>query len=186
MVGLWSLWLPILLSSVVVFVVSSIIHMMTPWHKDDYAKAPDEGKLMDALRPMGIPPGDYMIPKPSSRQEASSPEFKDKLKKGPVIMMTVMPSGPVTMWRSMVKWFVYLVVVSVFAAYIASRALPAGAGHPPVLRFAGATAFIGYSLALWQTSIWYGRPWRTTLRITVDGLIYAVLTGLVFGWLWPR
>ncbi len=186
MVGLCCFWLPILLSSVVVFLVSSLIHMATPWHKGDYAKTPDEGKLMDALRPLGIPPGDYMVPRPSNRQEATSPEFSEKLKKGPVIVMTVMPNRPMTMWRNLVAWFVYLMVVSVFAAYVASRALPAGADNLPVLRFAGATAFIGYSLALWQTSIWYGRSWVTTLKGTVDGLVYAVLTGLIMGWLWPR
>lgn len=186
MIGLCSLWLPILLSSVVIFLVSSLIHMATAWHKGDYAKATDEDKLMAALRPLGIPPGDYMVPLPLSRQEAASPEFNAKMKQGPVIVMTVIRSGPVSMWRNMIMWFVYLVVVGVFAAYIASRALPAGAGNLPVLRFAGATAFIGYSLALWQASIWYGRSWVTTLKCTVDGLVYAVLTGLIMGWLWPR
>ena len=69
MVGLSALWLPILLSAVVVFIVSSIIHMATPWHKGDYLKIPDEDKAMDALRPLAIPPGDYMVPRPSSVQE---------------------------------------------------------------------------------------------------------------------
>jgi len=31
MTGLHSLWLPILLSAVIVFVVSSVIHMALPW-----------------------------------------------------------------------------------------------------------------------------------------------------------
>ncbi len=186
MVGLWSLWLPILLSSAVAFVVSSIIHMATPWHKGDYAKAPDEGKLMDALRPMGLPSGDYMIPKPSSRQEATSPEFSEKMKKGPVMVMTIMRGGSTSMRRNLVAWFAYLLVVSVFAAYVASRALSPGAGALPVLRFAGATAFVGYSLALWQASIWFGKSWVTTLKGNVDGFIYAVLTGLIMGWFWPR
>jgi hypothetical protein len=55
-----------------------------------------------------------------------------------------------------------------------------------VFRFAGTTAFIGYSVALWQMSIWYRRAWSTTIKATVDGLIYALLTAGVFGWLWPR
>ena len=55
-----------------------------------------------------------------------------------------------------------------------------------VFRFAGATAFIGYAVALWQMSIWYRRAWSTTIKATVDGLIYALLTAGTFGWLWPR
>jgi hypothetical protein len=78
------------------------------------------------------------------------------------------------------------VVVEIFAAYIAGRALSAGAPYLHVFRFAGATAFVGYSLALWQMSIWYRRAWSSTIKATVDGLIYALLTGGVFGWLWPR
>ena len=83
-------------------------------------------------------------------------------------------------------WFVYLLVVSYFAAYIASRALAPGAYYLEVFRFAGATAFIGYAVALWQMSIWYHRSWGTTIRNTIDGLIYGLLTAGVFGWLWPR
>jgi hypothetical protein len=44
------------------------------------------------------------------------------------------------------------------------------------------TAFIAYALAL----CWYCRAWSTTLKATIDGLIYAVVTGAILGWLWPR
>ena len=186
MTELHTLWLPILLSSVIVFVVSSIIHMALPWHKSDYPKVPNEDKVMDALRPLAIPPGDYMIPRPSSRQDLRSPEFAEKIKKGPVMMITVMPSGQMSMGRNLVLWFLYSVVVGILAAYIAGRALPAGATYLSVFRFAGATAFIGYSVALWQMSIWYRRAWSTTIKATVDGLIYGLLTAGTFGWLWPR
>jgi hypothetical protein len=186
MIGLSSLWLPILLSSVFVFILSSVIHMASPWHKNDYAKMPDQDKVMDALRPFAILPGDYVVPRPSSMQDMKSPEFLDKLKKGPVMVLTVLPNGPMRMGKSMVLWFLYLVAVSVFAAYVAGRALPAGTGYLPVFRFAGVTAFLGYSLALWQMSIWYGRALGTTIKATVDGLIYALVTAGTFGWLWPN
>jgi hypothetical protein len=186
MPGLFELWLPILLSAAIVFIVSSVIHMASPWHKNDYPRMPNEDKVTDALRPLSIPPGDYMVPRPSSRQEMSSPSFLDKLNKGPVFMMTVWPNGRTAMGKSLVSWFLYTAVISVFAAYVASRALPVGAQYLQVFRFAGTTAFIGYSAALWQMSIWYRRPWSTTIKATVDGLIYALLTAGMFGWLWPR
>ncbi len=186
MTGLNALWLPVLLSSVIVFVVSSIIHMASPWHESDYPKMPNEDTVRDALRPLSIPPGDYMIPRPSSRQEMRSPEFAEKIKKGPVMVLTVMPNGPMPMARSLVLWFLYSAVVGLFAAYVAGRALPAGADSLRIFGFAGVTAFVGYSVALWQMSIWYGRAWSTTIKTTVDGLIYAVLTAGTFAWLWPR
>ena len=186
MTGLQALWLPILLSSVFVFVASSMIHMLSPWHKGDYPKIPNEDKVMEALRPLAIPPGDYMVPRASSRQDFRSPEFCEKLNKGPVMMLTVMPNGPFAMGRNMGLWFLYLLVVGVFSAYVAGRALPPAAPYLHVFRFAGAVAFVGYSLALWQMSIWYRRAWSTTIKATVDGLIYALLTAGTFGWLWPR
>ena len=186
MTSLAALWLPILVSSVIVFVASSVIHMTSPWHKGDYPKMPREEGVMDALRPFAIPPGDYFMPRPSSRQELRTPEFATKVTKGPVVMMTVMPSGPMSMGRNLGMWFVYLVVMGLFAAYIASRALPPGTDYLQVFRFTGTIAFIGYSAALWQMSIWYRRAWTTTIKSTIDGLIYALLTAGTFGWLWPR
>src|SRR5437899_12668599 len=137
MTPLAALWLPILLSAVLVFVVSSLIHMLSPWHKSDYPKVPNEDRVMDALRPLAIPPGDYMMPRPSSRQEMRSPQFAEKFKRGPVVMFTVYPGGSMAMGKNLVMWFLYSVVVGLFAAYVAGHALPAGAAYLQVFRFAG-------------------------------------------------
>jgi hypothetical protein len=186
MTGLSSLWLPIIVSAVFVFVASSLIHTATPWHKGDYPKMTNEDQVMDALRGLAIPPGDYLVPRPASREDLRSPAFIEKMSRGPVALLTVMPSGPMAMGRNLAMWFVYCVVVSLFAAYITGRALPPGSIYRTVFRFAGATAFIGYTLALWQMSIWYRRAWSLTMKATADGLIYALLTAGTFGWLWPR
>jgi hypothetical protein len=186
MTALTALWLPILLSATIVFIMSSIIHMVLPWHKSDYPKMPNEDKVMDALRPFAIPPGDYMVPRPSNTQEMKSPEFLERMKRGPVMVLTVMPNGPMSMGRNFVLWFLYAIGVGILAGYVAGRALPVGAAYLHVFRFVGATAFIGYSVALWQLSIWYRRAWSITIKATVDGLIYALLTAGTFGWLWPR
>ena len=186
MTGLSALWLPMLLSGVIVFVASSILHMVLPWHASDYPAVPNEDKFRDAMRALAIPPGDYMVPRPARREDMRSKEFTDKMKAGPVLTMTVLPPGVPAMGTYLAQWFLYCLVVSLFAAYIAGRALPPGTIYLQVFRFAGATAFIGYSLALWQNSIWYRRSWLTTFKQTVDGLIYGLLTAGVFGWLWPR
>jgi hypothetical protein len=186
MVPLTALWLPILLSAVIVFVASSLIHMASPWHKNDYPNVPNEEGLRAALRPLAIPPGDYMVPRPASREELRDPKFAEKVNQGPNLILTVLPNGPWSMGRNLGLWFLYLVVVSLFAAYVASRALPPGAEYLQAFRFVGATAFLAYAAALWQMSIWYRRAWSTTVKATVDGLIYALLTAGTFGWLWPR
>src|SRR6476646_2746975 len=186
MTEITALWLPILLSAIIVFVASSLVHMVLPWHKSDYPRVPNEDKFMDAVRPLAIPPVDYMVPRCTNRAEMSSPEFAEKMKKGPVIVMTVIPSGPFTMGSNLAQWFVYILVVGVFAAYVAGRALPHGAHYLTVFRFDGVAAFLSYSVALWQMSIWYKRAWSTTIKSTFDGLIYALLTAGTFGWLWPK
>jgi hypothetical protein len=185
MVGLMSLWLPILLSAVFVFVVSSIIHMFLGYHSNDFGKVPSEDQVMDALRPFNIPPGDYVVPCAGSSKNMKSPEFVEKVNRGPVAFITVFPTGMPKMGASLAQWFVYCAVVSLFAAYIASRALDPGAHYLAVFRFVGAAAFLGYAVALWQNSIWYKRKWSTTLKSTFDGLVYALFTAGTFGWLWP-
>ena len=185
MVDLISLWLPILLSAVLVFIVSSIIHMLIPYHRNDFGKVPSEDDVMESLRKFSIPQGDYAIPYAGSTEVMKSEGYKEKVTKGPVIFMTVMENGMPKMGKSLVLWFVYSIIVGVFAAYIASRAMEPGAHYLSVFRFAGTTAFVGYALALIQNSIWYKRNWFSTFKSMFDGLIYALVTAGTFGWLWP-
>ena len=139
---------------------------------------------MDALRRFNLAPGDYLMPHAGSPAGMKNPQFIEKMQKGPVALMTIVPPGPPSMTKSLVLWFLYAVVVSIFAAYIAGRALPSSATYLQVFRFAGCTAFTGYSLALLQNSIWYHRNWGTTIKSMFDGLVYGLLTAGTFGWLW--
>lgn len=185
MVSIASLWLPILLSAVAVFVVSSVIHMFLGYHSADYRRLPAEDDFMTAVRKLDIPAGDYMVPCPPSHGAFREPAFQEKFKAGPRAMMTVY--GPYTgMGAQLGLWFLYAILISVTAAYISGRALGPGAHYLKVFRFAGATAFYGYALAHLQASIWYKRSWGTTLRNVFDGLVYGLVTAGFFGWLWPR
>jgi hypothetical protein len=183
MIALTSLWLPILLSAVFVFLASSLIHMVLGYHANDFVATPDEERVRDALR--GVPPGDYVVPHAPNAAAMKDPVWQQKMREGPSGFLTIGPSGDWNMGRSLGLWFVFCLVVSQFAAYIAGRALGPGADYLDVFRFAGATAFIGYTVALWQGVIWYRRSVSATLKSTLDGLIYALLTAGTFGWLWP-
>lgn len=186
MVSIFSLWLPILLSAVIVFVLSSLIHMAFRYHTNDFHKVPDERPFAEALQKLNIPQGQYMYPYATSAKEMNSPEFQEKVKKGPGVIMTIWPGGRPSMASNMIQWFLYSVIVGIFAAYIAGRALEPGAHYLSVFRFVGATSFFCYTVAGWQESIWYKRPWSVALKNTFDGLLYALMTAGTFGWLWPR
>ena len=159
--------------------------MALGYHANDFAKLPNEAGVMDALRPFNIPPGEYNMPKANSMKHMGEPEFVARMDAGPVAMMTVLPNGTPKMGGQLGQWFLYSVVVGVFAAYIAGHALGPGAHYLAVFRYVGATAFMCYTVAGWQASIWYKRAWSTTLKNTFDGLVYACVTAGVFGWLWP-
>ena len=167
MTVLASLWLPILLSAVIVFVMSSIIHMLSPWHKSDYPPLPGEDRFRAAVGPLDLPPGDYMIPRPSSREDLKSAAFAEKTAQGPNVIMTVLPKGMMSMTSNLIQWFVYLIAVTIFAAYVAGRALPPGTEYLQVFRFIGTVAFVGYAVALWQMSIFVRRWWKVTIKATV-------------------
>ena len=187
MVPILSLWLPIVLSAVVVFIASSLVHMVLPWHRSDYGKLPDEDGVQSALRKLSLAPGDYLFPKPDSPKSMKDPAFLGKWKTGPVGRLTIMKTGDApSMGRPLVLWFLYCVIVAIFSAYIAGRALQPGSPYLQAFRFAGATSFVAFALGTWPETIWMGRPASTTIKMNIDGLIYALLTGGIFGWLWPR
>jgi hypothetical protein len=180
------LWLPILFSAVIVFVASSIIHMVLPLHKSDYRKLPDEEKVMDALRSAGVTPGrTYHFPY-TSHKEMNSPEMVEKFKRGPIGMLTLRPAGAPGLGKFLVQWFLYCIVVGIFVAYLTGRTRPAGTPYLEVFRVAGASAFMAYSVALIQDAIWKGEDWGVTFKHVVDGFIFALLTAGTFGWLWPK
>ncbi len=185
MITLLSLWLPIVLSAVAVFLVSSIIHMVLTYHRSNVTGVPDEEKFRASVGPMKLPPGDYMVPHVASPKDMSSPEMLKKLDEGPVISLTIMPNGPFPMGKNLLLWFVYSLLVGLFSAYLAAQTLTPSADFQTILQLVSSSAFMGYGLALIQDSIWWSRKWSTTFKFLFDALVYALLTGLLFAWLWP-
>jgi hypothetical protein len=186
MVPIMSLWLPILVSAVFVFILSSLIHMFFRYHYNDFSKVPEENAFGEAIRKLKIPAGQYVYPYAAGMKEMNSPEYQEKVKQGPGVILTIWPGGRPNMTPSMVQWFIYSIIVGIFAAYVAGRALHLGDPYLAVFRFVGVTAFACYSIAGWQESIWYKRSMSMTLKNTFDGLLYALVTAGTFGWLWPH
>lgn len=186
MVTIASLWLPILLAGVLVFIGSSVIHMLLGYHKNDFRPVPDEDAAIAAVRALNIPPGDYVFPWAGTTEAMNSDDFKRKAAEGPVMFFTILkPGAMLNMGPQMAQWFLYCVVVSVVAAYVASRTLTSGADYLAVFRLTGTVAFACYAMGHPIRSIWYKQNWATTARSMFDGLIYGCLTAGAFGWLWP-
>jgi hypothetical protein len=181
-----SLLLPIIVAAIAVFVLSSIIHMMMPWHKSDYSPFPDEDGVMDALRPFAIPPGDYMAPAPRSIDDMKSPDFMAKRTRGPVLIATVMKNGGFTMGPTMAVWFLFSLVISVIVGCITGSILGPGADGRSVFHYSAAITFMSYCMGAVPLSIWYQRKWSTTFKNALDSLIYAAGTGAVFMLMWPK
>jgi len=186
MVTLGMLWMPILLSAVVVFICSAIFWMVLPFHKSDFSKLPDEDVVRAAMNKHKLAAGQYMIPYCGDMKDMKEPAHLKKVEEGPVCTIVVRPSGHMNMGSSMAASIVYNILIAVFVAYLAGRVLPVGAHYLAVFRVAGTATILAYCGALFYPSIWMGRPWSVTCKDFVDGVIYGLLTAGIFGWLWPR
>jgi hypothetical protein len=179
------LWMPIGLSAVLVFVASSIIWMATPIHKNDYKNPGNaEESILGMLRSAALAPGVYYVPWCHGKQ--NNPAAMERMKAGPWAMLTVI-QGPPTMGKTLGFWFLYLVVVSVFVAYIAAHAgLPPGTPYLHVFRVAGTAAFMAYAGGAAPLCIWHGLPWSRFPGRLFDAVVFALVTAGTFGWLWPH
>ena len=185
MVSLMDLWLPIVLSAVLVFVMSSIIHMLLTYHRKDWDRLPGEAEVLSAMREASVSAGDYAFPYPESPKDMGTPEMIEKYKQGPVGFMTVAPSGSPSMGKSLIQWFLYSLGIGVFVAYITSRTMGPSPEYLEVFRVAGAVAFLGYAGGEPVQAIWGKRKWGTIGRHIFDGFVYALVTAGAFAGFWP-
>lgn len=179
------LWLPIVLSAVLVFVASSVLHMVLPIHRGDYRKLAGEEQVLESMRSAGVTPGTYMFPCPASMKDMASAGMIEKYRRGPVGFLTVVPSGAPGMGKNLVQWFLYSVLISLFVAYLAWNSLAPGAEYLAVFRIAGTIAVLAYGVAVLPDSIWKGTSWTITLKFVFDGVVYGLVTAGAFAGFWP-
>jgi len=186
MVSLGSLWLPILVSAVLVFAVSAIIHMVLKYHSSDYKALPNEDAVRAAIRAGNPAPAQYVMPYCGDMKDMEKPEMKQKYAEGPVAVMNLMRPGKPNMGTYLTQWFAFILCVSLFIGYVAAHTIPAGTAYLEVFRVVGAVGFLVYGIGQMPESIWMGKPWRITWKNVLDGLVYGLVTAGTFGWLWPR
>jgi hypothetical protein len=186
MVHLGSLWLPIILSAILVFITSSIVHMFLQYHHSDYTKLPNEDAVRSAIRSGNPAPAQYIIPYCPSPKEMQTPEMKQKYSEGPVAVLNLIRPGVPAMGKNLTQWFVFTLIVSLFIAYVAAHCIPPGARYLHVFRIVGAVGFLAYAAGQFPAAIWMGKPWKVAWKEAFDGLLYGLVTAGTFGWLWPR
>jgi len=184
MIPLTQVCLPALVAAVLIFVASSVIHMVLKWHNSEYRPFADEEAVRAAMRGSGA--GQYVIPYIGDMKRMKEPEVKRKFEEGPVAFVTVRPHGAFNMAKPLVLWFVYTLVISLLTGYIASRSLAAGAPASHIMRVASLVPLLAYIGGSIQHGIWMGKPWSSVAKEVLDGAIYAGITGLTFAWLWPH
>lgn len=185
MTFLAELWLPILVSAVLVFIASSVIHMMLPIHKGDFGKLPNEDAVLEAMRGAGVRPGAYMFPCAENMKDMGSPDMLEKIQRGPVGWMTVTGPDGFNMNRSLGQWFAFCLLVGALTAYVGWTALGAGAASGRVFRVTLVAAVLGHAIGHFHDSIWKGSRWGITFKFIFDGVVYGLITAGTFAWLWP-
>ncbi len=181
MVSLAALWLPILLASVVVFAAGFLLNMVLPYHRTDFQSLDTEDDFRSSVGKMALEQGQYLFP---HDRGVNKGEYASKVASGPTGILVIMKSST-NMTRQLILHLLYVIIISIVAGYIGSAALPIGTQYLKVFQVVGTAALLGYSGSLALQSIWYGFSWSFTAKSAVDGLIYALLTAGVFGWLWP-
>jgi hypothetical protein len=185
-IPLIQLWLPLLLSAVAVFIVSSLVHMVLKWHASDYHGLANEDEVLAAVRRGAPAAGIYMFPYCKDMKDLGTPEMLAKFRQGPTGKMILRAGADPSMGKPLLMWFVFCLVVSLFCALLAAHALAAGALFGQVFCVTGLAAFMGYGFGSFVQGIWWGQPWGAVAKDAVDAVLYALATAAVFAWLWPH
>ncbi|MDX2118676.1 MAG: hypothetical protein SFY96_10885 [Planctomycetota bacterium] len=184
-----ALWLPIVVSAAGVWVASAIGWMAIGHHNKDFKHLPDEAGFIDAIKHMSLAPGAYAFPNCADHARLKEPAIQELMKTGPVGSITLMRM-PMSMGGAMIKTFVVYLAISTLVAYLGWFTLPHGGATPLTFKHGfqvlGTAGVLGYAFAALPNGIWFGQSPRAMALGVIDGIVYGLLTGAIFCWLWPK
>jgi hypothetical protein len=174
------LWLPILLAGVATHILSTLFWTAFPHHKPEWNKIPVEDEFIDWLNAKQVPANQYMFPYADSGAEANNPEFKAKQAK--CRGMLVLWPEPIAMGPAILKTLLFFLFAAFSVGYVGSLALKPGASFSEVFRVVTTVGLLTHIYAKFPAVFWF----KEQIAMSVlDGLAYAVATGLIFAAMWP-
>lgn len=192
------LWLPILLAGVAVWIASAIAWMAIGHHKKDRDPLPNEPEFMDALRGMNIPPGVYGFPDFCKHDNLPRKERMAALKE----LYDTRPMGLLRIWGemnmglNMLLTFLFYIITSAVIAYLAWAALPHASAQIPgaesssifwkVFQVTGTAGILAYCFATFPGDLWFQNKRRAMVMNVIDGIVFGLITGVIFASLWPK
>ena len=181
-----SLILPVLLSAALAWIAAALIWTVLPWHKKDFAPLPDEAGTLANLAAQDLAAGQYMFPYADTPAAMKEERVSKAFEEGTAGFITVLPRGIPNMGRNMALSAILNVLVASLVACVACLTLAPGADYMTVFRVTAVATWLAYGTGTVYDAIWFGRPWSGVFKGFGDALIYALLTGGAFGWLWPE
>lgn len=173
------LWLPVLIATAAVFILSFLAWAVLPHHKPDMKEHPDADAFAEHIKASNVPPGNYYFPAYGTPKEPGP-----HIKTGPWGNINIYPAGP-NMPRNMIVTIASLFVITVFVGYITGQACQPGEGASRVFQIAMTTAVLCHVFGGTLNGIWFGKRLRFFLTDAIDGLVYSAATGAVFALMWP-
>ncbi len=179
------LWMPILVTAVLIFIASTMIHMVFKWHNADYQKLTNEDDVRAVVHASSAEPGQYMIPYCVDMKEMGGEVMMKKFNDGPVAFLTVRKNGTPAMGSTLFQWFIFTIVIASFAGWIAMSVFSGKADARAAGQMVGLISFLAYGAGSVPLGIWLGKSWGSVAKDLLDAVIYGVISWLVFAWCWP-
>ncbi|MBI5647221.1 MAG: hypothetical protein HY962_09850 [Ignavibacteriae bacterium] len=176
-----------LLGGLVMFVWTSVNHMLLPTAEMGVRSMPNEDPVIEALRNNVPEPGMYYFPgfdlgeKMTPEQEAA---WTQKHKTGPAGLLIYKPVGGEPMPPMMlVTEFVSTILAALFMALIAARLSGAYMKRVLLLSLLGLFGWVSISLSQWN---WYSFPTAYFIADGIDQFVGAIVGALLVAKLVPE
>ena len=174
-----------LLGGFAVFIMSFVLRMVLQYHWTDYAEAPDEERVRDAISGAGIGAGQYVIPYCGGPEKMKDPEWQASYEKGPSGFLVIQQPGPFAFGRALSQSLLFNMAVALLAAWMVVTFLDPSASASTVGLFVGVVGFLSFSASHAWTPIWMSGSWAVFMKELFDGAVYGAAMAGCFFWLWP-
>jgi hypothetical protein len=177
----YDLWFPILVSGLVTHILSTLAWMIMPHHKPEWQKLPIEDELHTLLTKNKAAAGQFIFPFARNPQEERAADYQDKVRQ--CRGMLILWATPANMGKAIGLTLLGFFVIAFVIGYLASLAMSRDADFMRVLQFVTTAGLLAHVAANFPHVFWFRR--KIAMEV-LDGVIYALATGLIFAALWPR